>query len=150
MFKTQSNKHIPDNEMLCFLKFHNYEMMYDFIDYHRQNQKNFSGYKSSGYKSSTKAEKTDDDNVSKKNKIDGKPDEAKQVTIKYVCSKGHPLKALNASPYGSVDKYPYAAGCDGCSKHIQHGESFMNCSECGTDYCKTCIEKMFPAPPTVK
>jgi len=54
LFKTQGNKPLPDNEMLCFLKFHNYEMMIDFIDYHRSNQKNFSGYKSSGYKSSTK------------------------------------------------------------------------------------------------
>ena len=35
LFKTQGNKHLPENEMLCFLKFHNYEMMFDFIDYHR-------------------------------------------------------------------------------------------------------------------
>jgi hypothetical protein len=61
LFKTQGNKPLPDHEMICFLKFHNYEMMHDFIDYHKKHQNNFSGYKSSGYKSSTKNEKTDDD-----------------------------------------------------------------------------------------
>lgn len=42
--------------MLCFLKFHNYEMMFDFINYHKTSSRNFSGYKSSGYKSSCKEE----------------------------------------------------------------------------------------------
>ena len=67
MFKTQADKMpLPNNEMLCFLKFHNYEMMYDFIHYHRNNQKTFNGYKSSGYKSATKCDaKTDDEKKAK-------------------------------------------------------------------------------------
>ena len=36
-------------------------MMCDFIDYHKKNNNNFSGYKSSGYKSASKADKTDED-----------------------------------------------------------------------------------------
>ena len=36
-FKVEGNKPLPDNEMLCFLKFHNYELMNDFIEYHKNN-----------------------------------------------------------------------------------------------------------------
>lgn len=71
LFKTQGNKPLPDNEMLCFLKFHNYEMMQDFIVYHKTHSNNFSGYKSSGYKSSTRADKTDDDLAAKKRSASG-------------------------------------------------------------------------------
>jgi hypothetical protein len=60
-------------------------MMFDFIDYHRQNQKNISGYKSSGYKSATKTERTDDDpkkspeeKEAKKAKESTKTEEAKK------------------------------------------------------------------------
>ena len=77
LFKTQGNKQLPDNDMLCFLKFHNYEMMFDFIDYHRQGQKNISGYKSSGYKSATKAEKTDDDDKKDKEKAKAEAEKIK-------------------------------------------------------------------------
>ena len=58
LFKTESNKPLAEREMLCFLKFHNYEMMQDFIEYHKNKNNTFSGYKSGGYKSSTKDEKT--------------------------------------------------------------------------------------------
>ena len=71
LFKTQGNRPLPDNEMLCFLKFHNYEMMQDFIDYHRTHSNDFSGYKSSGYRSATRADKTDDDLAAKKRTVSG-------------------------------------------------------------------------------
>ena len=48
-------------------------MMLDFIDYHKTNKKDFSGYRSSGYKSA-KCDKTDEDTSIKKDK---KKDDAK-------------------------------------------------------------------------
>jgi hypothetical protein len=35
LFKMEGNKPLPENEMLCFLKFHNHELMSDFIEYHK-------------------------------------------------------------------------------------------------------------------
>mmetsp|Transcript_13543 Transcript_13543/g.21108 ORF Transcript_13543/g.21108 Transcript_13543/m.21108 type:complete len:181 (-) Transcript_13543:16646-17188(-) len=81
-----------ENDLLCFLKFHNYEMMLDFIDYHRKNERDLSGYKSSGYRSA-KNEKTDEDTQSKKKSVKDKPqsqsDKPQAVAPKKV---GEPVK----------------------------------------------------------
>ena len=50
------------------------------------------------------------------------------------------MKAFYKSPYGGPDVYPYAAGCNGCSKQIEHGDFLINCIICQEDYCRKCMD----------